>query len=269
MKGLLPPSSRGARERDLLHVRMLHQDLARGSVAGDDVEHARRQPSLRGDPGKAQRRERRELGGLQDDGVSRGERRRDFPGDHQEREVPRDDLPHDTDRHVARELRVAQLRPAGVMIEVPGDERDVEVAGFANRFAVVQTLEHREQARVALHLARQRVQVTGAGVRRQRRPAGRRGVGGGDRGVHVRRTPLGDARQHRLRRRIDRLEILPGSGLDPAAVDEMAEAAVRHEQLGNGGHFIPSGDGARRRSARSRSARAAVRCPSARRWHPA
>src|SRR5256885_9272725 len=30
--------------------RSLHQDLARGSVAGDDVEHARRQPSLRGDP---------------------------------------------------------------------------------------------------------------------------------------------------------------------------------------------------------------------------
>src|SRR5258705_10818110 len=62
---------RGARERDLLDVRMLHQNLARGSVAAADVEPDRWQPALHGDPGKAQGGERRELGGLQDDRVPR------------------------------------------------------------------------------------------------------------------------------------------------------------------------------------------------------
>jgi hypothetical protein len=40
-----------------------------------------------------------------------------------------------------------------VVVEVPGHERDVEVAGLADRLAVVEALQHREQARVLLYRA--------------------------------------------------------------------------------------------------------------------
>jgi hypothetical protein len=97
------------------------------------------------------------------------ERRRDLPGQHQQREVPGNDLADDADRRQPRELAVAQLRPARVVVEVARDERDVDVARLADRLAVVERLEHREQARVLLHLARDRVEV-GA---RARAPAAR------------------------------------------------------------------------------------------------
>jgi len=47
---------------------------------------------------KAQRRHRRLLGGLQYDRAARGERWRDLPRRHQEREIPRNDLANDADR---------------------------------------------------------------------------------------------------------------------------------------------------------------------------
>ena len=90
--------------------------------------------------------ERRELGGLQYDRVPRGEGWGDFPRDHQEREIPRHDLPHDSHRLVARELGVGELRPTRVMVQVTGDERDVQVARLADRLAIVQALEHRQEA---------------------------------------------------------------------------------------------------------------------------
>ena len=47
---------------------------------------------------KRRRRERRLLGGLEHDRAARGERRRELPGRHHQREVPRDDLADDADR---------------------------------------------------------------------------------------------------------------------------------------------------------------------------
>jgi hypothetical protein len=40
-----------------------------------------------------------------------------------------------------------------VVIEVPSDERNVDVARFANRFAVIERLENREETAVLLNLA--------------------------------------------------------------------------------------------------------------------
>ena len=54
---------------------------------------------------------------------------------------------------MALELGFHQLRPAGVMIEVPRDERDVDVAGLADRLPVVHRFEHSEEPCVALHRA--------------------------------------------------------------------------------------------------------------------
>src|SRR3989441_2407593 len=47
-------------------------------------------------------------------------------------------------------------------------------------------------------------------------------VGSGDGRVHVRFASLGHFRQYRLRRGIDRLEILPFGGSGPAAIDEVS-----------------------------------------------
>ena len=247
-----------AGEGDFLHVGMLDQEFAGRPVTGDDVEYARGQAGGLRDLCKTQRGQWRELRGLQDHGVSGGECRRDLPRDHQQREVPRDDLPDDADRHVAGELGVTELRPPGVVIEVPGDQRDVEIARLTNRFAVVETLEHGEQPGVALHLARERVQIAGACVRRQRRPAWGRGSRPRDGGVDVSLAPLRDAGENRCGRGVDRLEVLSFHRSGPPAIDEMAEPPVvvlpdplqrgcvafrrrpvlhRLEQLGDGRHY--------------------------------
>jgi hypothetical protein len=51
-----------------------------------------------------------------------------------------------------------------VVVEVPGDERDVEVARLADGLAVVHALDDGQETRVLLNLARERVQVPRARV---------------------------------------------------------------------------------------------------------
>src|SRR5205823_6966488 len=106
---------RRAREGDFVDVAVRDQQPAGTAVARDDVQHAGGEPGLMRDLGQAQRRERRELRRLEHHGVSGRERRRDLPGEHQEREVPGDDLPHDAHGTVARELGLDELRPPRVM----------------------------------------------------------------------------------------------------------------------------------------------------------
>jgi ParB family chromosome partitioning protein len=218
--------------------------------------------------GEAQRRHRRELGGLEHDGVPGRERRRDLPREHQQREVPRDDLPDDAQRPVARELRVHELRPPGVVVEVPRRERHVEVAGLPDRLAVVERLEHREQARVLLHGAGERVEVPGAPVTAQRRPAGLRGARGPHRAVDVVGRALRHAREHGAGGRVVHVEQLGALRAVPVAADVVRALAPallqpaaglgvalggravgeRLEQLGDGGRArrgAPGRDGGR------------------------
>ena len=97
-----------AGERDLVDVAVLDQRPAGLAGAGDDVDDAGREVGLLADLGEQQRRQRRGLGGLQHDGVAAGQRRRDLPGQHQQREVPRDDLAGHAER-----LRVRARSPRG------------------------------------------------------------------------------------------------------------------------------------------------------------
>ncbi len=115
-------------------------------------------------------------------------RGRDLPRQHQQREVPRDDLAADAERLAVRAVRLSmQLRHAGVVVEMPRDQRDVDIAAFADRLAVVQRLQHREQARVLLHQPRQGIEVPRpARARPGLRPFRLRRAGGGDGGVDVR-----------------------------------------------------------------------------------
>ena len=120
---------------------------------------------------EAQRRERRELGGLEHDGVPGGEGGRDLPRQHEQRKIPWDHLPDDAVRVLIRELSREQLRPAGVIGEVAGHERNIDVACFANRLAVIDGLEDGKIARVLLNATGNRVQPAGARMIVERLPA--------------------------------------------------------------------------------------------------
>ena len=127
-------------------------------------------PTSCADLGEEQRGERGELGGLEHHRVAHRQRGRDLPGQHQQREVPGDDLPDHADRHPVGQLALHQLRPAGVVVEVAGHQRDVDVARLADRLAVVERLEHGEEPAVLLDLARDGVEVARAPVPAERPP---------------------------------------------------------------------------------------------------
>ena len=63
---------------------------------------------------------------------------------------------------LARKLAVQRLRPAGMVDEVADGQRHVDVAAFADRLAVVERFQHREEALVALHGAADGVEHLGA-----------------------------------------------------------------------------------------------------------
>ena len=155
MFGLLPPSSSVTRfsgspalggdlaadhgragERDLRDAGVVHQGGAGLAVAGEHVQRALRQPGLERELAEAQRGQRRLLGRLQDDRAAGRERRRDLPGRHQQREVPRDDLAADADglaQRVAEDvaggdrdrLALDLRRPARVVAQVVDGRGDV------------------------------------------------------------------------------------------------------------------------------------------------
>ena len=129
-----------------------HERGSRPAVAGDDVHHSRRQLRLPQHVREEKRGQRRRFRGLEDDGVARGQSGRDLPREHQQREVPRDDLPRHADgARSSIGKRVLELvGPARVVEEVRGGEREVDVAGLLDRLAAVQRLQHGELARALL-----------------------------------------------------------------------------------------------------------------------
>ena len=99
----LAPDRGRAGEGDLVDAGVVDQRRAGLAVAGDDVEHARRaaRPRARARRGAAR------VSGVCSAGFSTivqpaASAGRDLPGGHQQREVPRDDLPAHADRLLAR-----------------------------------------------------------------------------------------------------------------------------------------------------------------------
>ena len=217
---------RGACERDLVHVRVLHQRLASRAIAGHDVHHAWRQRNFLTNSREGQCGQRSEFRGFQDHGISCGKGRRDFPCQHQQRKVPGNDLAHDPARGVAGKFLIEKLRPPRVMIEMPGDERDIEITGLADRLAVVEALEHGEQPGMFLHRARQGVEVARPGVAGEARPGGQGRTRGGDGGVHIRCAGLDDPGERGARRRVDDVEAAPVLPRHPPAAHVQPERAA-------------------------------------------
>ena len=78
---------------------------------GDDIHHALREARLLNQLAQPQGAERRLLGRLEHDRAARRQGRAEFPGGHQQRKVPGNDLPHHADRlaeRVAEELAAGQ-----------------------------------------------------------------------------------------------------------------------------------------------------------------
>src|SRR5216684_7610203 len=219
-------------ERNLVNVGMLHEPFACRTIACNDVHDAGGKTGLLANVSKGQRRQRRKFRGLQHDGIPGGERGGNLPRQHQQREIPRNDLTYNAARGVSRKLLLQQLRPARMVIKMPGYQRNIDVAAFTNRLAVVQCFENREPARMFLHLPGQCIEIAGARMRSKGLPRWQSSARGFHRAVDVQRRALRHRREFFSRGRIRRLEISPRRGRLPRAVYEMSEAPAMTVQPG-------------------------------------
>ncbi len=137
----------------------------------------------------------------------------------------RHDLSDDTDRIEAGKLDLLQFRPAGMMIEMPGGERNIDIARLADRFAIVERLDHGEETRMLLHHAGKRIKMPGATFPAEPAPLLLRRTRGLHRRIDIGTKPLGDAGQRLAGGRIMRLETMPLAS-HPSAVDEMPKSAA-------------------------------------------
>ncbi len=182
------------------------------------------------------RRDRRRLRRLEDDAVTRRERRRDLPREHEEREVPRNHLANDAQRlRCAARRDVRELvRPAGVIEEVRCRHRHVEVARFADRLATVDRFGHRELTRAVLQQSRDAIDVLAALTPRHVAPRRLER----ELRSHVRRIDISAGRERDLGytllgRRVYRCEVIAALRSDEAAADEevVARANVRDSRF--------------------------------------
>ena len=93
-----------AGEADLVDTGMGHEGVADVGAAGDDVDHSRRDAGFEAEPTEGDRRERRQLRGLDHDAAAGGQRGSAGHAAEAERPVPGDDDPGDTDRFGDREV---------------------------------------------------------------------------------------------------------------------------------------------------------------------
>ncbi len=190
--------SGGAGEGGHHHVGVAHQVLSGFAAgAGDDVDHAVGQARVLGRLREHQGGERGELGGLEDDGVARGDRREDLPGGHLERIVPGRDRADDPDGLTAYVRGVvARVLGGRLPLEVPGGAREkggvvdgsryVELRGQLDRLAALEGLGVREVLRLLGQDGRQPVQGVRALAGGGAGPAREGPLGGGDGLVDVR-----------------------------------------------------------------------------------
>ena len=190
-----------AREGDLRDVRVLDEPLpARAPRPDDDVDDPLGKSRVERQLGEAQRRQRRQLGGLEHDRVARRERRPELPSGDHEREVPRHDQADDAERLANREGlaagdgdRVAEqaLGRAGVVAEGVNDHRHLP-ARVADRLARVARLEQRELIEVGLDGVRKRAQLRRPRGGRKRPPGGETPPARGRRPRRPRPPPRGE-----------------------------------------------------------------------------
>jgi hypothetical protein len=176
------------------------------AITMDDIDHACRQAYLMANFGKSDCRQRRQFCRLEHDRVAGCQRWRDLPGQHQQREIPRDYLSADTNRRKTFELGLDHLSPAGVMVKMPGNERDIDIARLTDRLAIVHGFEHREEPLALLDMAGDSIKIFGTLMSRQFGPLAEGGACGFHRHIDVRLRTVRNLRQHCIIGRIDHSE---------------------------------------------------------------
>ena len=205
---------------------MFDERLAGLGVARENVEHARRQTHFHRQLGKCERGERRIFCRLDDDRISRCQRRSDLPRKHQQRKIPRNDLANHAAGLVVGKLGFEKLRPACVVIKVPRDERNVDVAALADGLAVVHRFENGKTARMFLHLASESIEIPRALVAAERLPCGKSLARRGDGGFNVGGVALGDFGESFAGGGIAGGLVLAARWRDPRAANEFLKPAV-------------------------------------------
>ena len=204
-----------------------------------EVDDPRRRAGLLEEPREVDRAERRDLGGLHDGGVARGEGRRDLPAELEERVVPRRDEGAYADRLVddaADRVRVAGVDRsavgllAGELGVVAEDLRDVGhvPAALAHGLAGVLGLLDGERLEVAVDEVGDAIEQRGALGGRGARPVGRveGAAGRGDGLLHLRVRGDVDLGDDRSVGRVDDGAARAVAGRDPLTVDEQARHGI-------------------------------------------
>ena len=198
-----------------------------GSDTAPDVEVVNTFTTPGGQPGvleqlrERERRQRRELGRLDDHGAAGGERRRDLAGRHREREVPRGDEEARADRMLRHDHAAGALgvRPVAALdarrlLAEPADElaaiRDL-AARLGERLAHLDRHEQREVLLALLQQIERATQDLGPLPRRRRRPSRERLDGGIERGLAVGGRGIGDLLDHATRRGVVDASCLPSA----------------------------------------------------------
>ena len=191
---------------------MLDEPLADDRpLAHDDVDDALGDAGVERELGEPERREGRQLRGLEDDRVPAGERRPELPGGDVQREVPWDDQPDDAERlakgHVdaagdGDRLAVALVDGAGVEVEDVGDHGDLG-AGAGDRLADVLGLDARELLAVLLDQRSKTAEQARAVGGRNGAPGGKRRESASNGGVGLVNPGGGKSRDRLLGRGVD------------------------------------------------------------------
>jgi hypothetical protein len=199
--------------------------LADLAVAGDDVDHAGGRPASVADLGEQERGQRGVLGRLEDDGVAAGQRGRDLPGQHQQREVPGDDLAAPRPAARGPGNSGASSWPSRRGGRSGGDQRHVDVA--VSRMGLPLSEVSSTANRRACFCTRraERVEVARPAHAPGRATISGRPARGGTALSTLGRRPCDTCASTGAVGGVDGVEGLGRLG-DPAAVDEMAEAAA-------------------------------------------
>ena len=184
------------------------------------------------------------FGGLEHHAVAGGQGRGQLPGGHQQREVPRDDLPD----HAQRLVEVVGggvfvdlgggaflgADAAGEVAEVVGGQGHVGVQRFAHGLAVVPGLGDGEHFQVGFDAVGDLQQDQRAVLHRGLAPGVGSGVGGVQRTVDVGGVGAGELGDHLAIHGRSIGEVLPGQRRDELAVDEIAVARLEGDDGARG-----------------------------------
>src|SRR5438132_14174609 len=119
-----------------------------------------------------------------------------------------------------------------MMIKMPRDQRNIDVAAFTNRLAVVQCFENREPARTRLHSPGEGMEIACPRVRTEGLPCRQSPPRSFHRAIDIRCRSFCHYRESFTCGRVRGVEISPCRGRLPGAVHEMSKAPAVTVQPG-------------------------------------